>query len=189
MEFFIPLAVLIILFFSYRYIRALFIRLSFAARLRKLCGRKKFKLYTNSFFWLTGLTPNNGCDFYVETKKTVFSVKFLFTPYKSGSITFIGSEEYFHDMPRIESPTNPVERKHRIHKLNYIDFNYKMRQESFRKRIDPYVLISPSCRHVWFIPNLGATETEIKLIGETSWIDYFTIISQHKLLTVIEEAE
>ncbi|MBQ6171018.1 MAG: hypothetical protein IJK34_00110 [Clostridia bacterium] len=186
MDFIIGLIILIGSIISFKYIRAFFIRLIFMFKLKKRCANNNAKLYSNSLLWLLGMTPHNGCDFYVETEKKVFSVKFFFTRYKRDVITFIGSSQFFWGWLRIESPTRPVEVKHRIHKLPTIDFLYNMRNDFAGKPIMPYLLISPACSHIFLIPHLGATEFEVKRIGELQFIDYFTIISQHKLLEMIE---
>ncbi len=187
MEFIIGLIILICSIISLKYIRAFYKRLFFMFKLKKLCANHNVKLYSNSFLWLLGMTPHNGCDFYVETEKKVFSVKFFFTPIKSRPLTFIGCSQFFWGSPGIESPTNPVEIKHRIHKLPAIDFLYRMRNDFARKPIMPYLLISPACFHVFLIPHIGATVFEVKRIGDYSNIDYFTIISQHKLLAMVED--
>ncbi len=177
MDFIIGILIIIGIIISFKYVRAFFKRLVFMFKLKKLCAENSYKLYTNSFLWLLGKTPHNGCDFYVETEKQVYSVKFLFIPYKSRGITFIGSSEYFWGAPGIK----------RTYKLPTVDYLYKMRDDFARKPVMPYLLLSPASFHIYYIPHLGASLKEVKRIGDLYFIDYFTIISQHRLLEMLEK--
>ena len=178
MEFIFILIIIIVIIISLGYLRVFIKRLSFYIRLKKTCKKNNVLIHKNSLLWLWGLTQEHGCDFYIEAKKNIYSIKIFTTYNKKHGLIFLDSETYKWQKPVGRSSYDTKDKK-----LRQINFTYKAIEAFRNKQITPYLLISPAIKNI-YLENRAKNFRQA--IGELEFIKYFFIISQVKLLEKIK---
>ncbi len=95
MEFWLVLICIIAFIVLYPYFRCLFKRLKCANKIKKLCLRKGYKIYSTHPLWFLGNKHAKKCDLYVETANEVFSIKLFGMPRRQSILILKESGEYF----------------------------------------------------------------------------------------------
>lgn len=128
-------------------------RLILAHKVKKLCRRKGFKLHKNGMFWLFGGKHGAACDFYIETRESVYSVK-MFDMRRNTELVFHDDGSYH--VRRLTAMlvmggyvdlSADGEKK----KFPRIDYRYHYRMDWEIKTPRPILLVHPVCREMRYI--------------------------------------
>ena len=105
--------------------RYVVLRLIFAVKLRTLCRSQGAKLRSTSlFFWLKSINSKN-CDFYIETEKSVFSVKLIGFISKKNMICFIDEKHYSRKNMSFQFHGSAFQIEYKTHEMPAHNFRYK----------------------------------------------------------------
>lgn len=185
MEFWIIVAAAAALIFGYPYIRCFFKRLILAAKLKAVCRRHGFGLYGTHFLWFFGVRRGRSCDFRIETKEEILSVKLfgasrratilLFTEdgkyFVRSFIAFVGVSSYFRNsIDGIMRKTVPY------------DFRRGFRDEWEIKSPKNILLVNPVCHEIRWKARNGAE----KILGAGEPVNGAEIYSLANLTGYLE---
>ena len=137
---YIFIAVLAIIIFVFgRYVTA---RIVFAVKLRLLCNSRGSTLYTTSLFWWLKSIRSKNCDFYIETEKTIFSVKLIGFTSKKNMICFIDDQHYSRKNMSFQFHGSAFQIEYKIHEMPAHNFRYKSASDLV-KNWEPCYVICP----------------------------------------------
>ena len=95
MGFWLTCGAIIIFLASLPFIRLVIKRISLAHRIKKACRANKLRLIPTKKLWFLGTRRSRNCDFHIETKTELISVK-LFQMLRRSSLLHINqNEEYY----------------------------------------------------------------------------------------------
>lgn len=146
--------------------RCLVKRLSLAGKVKKLCRRKGFKLHKNEVFWLFGGKRGTACDFYIETRESVYAVK-LFGMRRNTELIFHddGSYHVRHLTAMLViggyvDLSADGEKK----KFPRIDYRYKYHMDWEIKTPRPILLVHPVCREMRYVSD---GKSRVLMVGQS----------------------
>ena len=163
-------------------IRLLFKRIILLESIRKICKRQNFNIKPTYFLWVFGSNSVSKCNFFIETKNVIFSVK-IFGVLKHKSILIINSNRTYSLRKRrpiaLTSFANVDSNPKFIPEYNF-RFNYSPEWEIKSRR--DILLINPVCKEVIY---KNRNNKEI-LIGSGDVINGMYIYSLSRFLGVLE---
>lgn len=135
---YIAIAVLICVFCIFgRYVVS---RIIFAIKLRALCKSIGARMRaTSAFWWLKSINSEN-CDFYIETDKTVFSVKLIGFISKKNMICFIDDQHYSRKNMSFQLFASAFQIEYKTYKMPTHNFRYKFEGDHTRNWAPCYVI-------------------------------------------------
>ncbi len=143
-------AIAIILLFPY--IRFIFKRISMHLKLKTFCKREGLTLHSTRPFWWLGVRRGGGCNFYIETPKTIYSVKLFSTLSKQSCVHFLENRNYYIENFLVIfgswGTSAKFSLKSRIRMMKSLDFKYKFNDEWNTKSLSQILLINPTCRAI-----------------------------------------
>lgn len=182
MEPFIVLAVLIICYPIFKYLIIVFNRIIFYFRLKNNCKKNNYNLRYNPLSMLLCITSKNRCDFHIEADDEILSVKFFMTPGKNSILTITGDNHYSFSSVFLFLRTGVIPGKYKS--IADIDFLFNIDNTEHNKIIKPYLLISPACKIIYYEETPNSPQK--REIGEMEYVNFYTLISQRKLLEIID---
>lgn len=187
MEVFLLIAAIIAVFLIYPYVRIFLKRLSLWKKLRRICHKKGFTLIPTHRCWIFGRKLGKQCDFYIETRETVFAVK-LFGMKKRGQILFFGKNSDFFVRSFIgflaitgNGVLIPVDSK--VRPIPNYDFRIGFKNEWYLKSIRPVLLLNPACHEV----RLKKDDKE-EIIGNNEAVAGMTLFTLARFLGELEDS-
>ncbi len=162
--------------------RILVKRLILSAKIRKFCVENNLNFVGTHLLWCLGGKNGKNCDFYIESRDTVYSVKLWAMKRRHTILCFTYNGHYFirgfvafasgMSMGKI-----PVDSKFKT--LPDFDFRYKFREEWYGKDYKPILLINPTCYEVRLI---GRDKKE-SVVGRGQTVNGFYIHTLSSLLS------
>lgn len=95
MNFWYIIIAAIILILLFPYIRLLIKRVIMSIKIKKICKRKKFRLYGTHLLWMFGRKNGRNCDLYIETPIEILSIKLFETLHYHSIVYFTEHGTYF----------------------------------------------------------------------------------------------
>ncbi len=100
-------------------------RIIFAVKLRALCSSRGAKMRATSVLWWLKSINSKNCDFYIETEKTVFSVKLIGFASKKNMICFIDEKHYSRKNMSFQFHGSAFKIEYKAHEMPAHNFRYK----------------------------------------------------------------
>ena len=133
----------------YPYIRFLIKRIALLVKLKSFCKREGLILHKTSALWWLGVRKSGRCNCYIETQKSIYSIK-LFPVFKSKScVHFLENRSYYVEKFLILfgkwGGSALFSFKSRFRKMGEIDFAYGKDEQTEPKKLTQVLMFSPSC--------------------------------------------
>ena len=175
MDFWIFIAVLIVIIIGSPFVRLFFKRLTLLRKLKSACKKTGRVLISTRKFSVFGKRKHTKCDFHIISDKEVISVKLFEMLRKTSSVYFIQGEEYycehrvFHIVSRIGTGLS-YSFKTKPKPLPKYDYDFALPEEHFSKKRKKVLLINPACHGYYSYkrnnPQLDVQADIGDLIGE-----------------------
>ncbi len=117
-------------------------RIIFAVKLRALCRSQGAEMRATSAFWWFKSISSKNCDFYIETDKTVFSVKLIGFISKKNMICFIDERHYSRKNMSFQFHGPAFQIEYKTHEMPAHNFRYKYGSDHI-KNWEPCYVICP----------------------------------------------
>lgn len=117
-------------------------RIIFAVKLRALCRSRGAEMRATSAFWWFKSISSKNCDFYIETDKTVFSVKLIGFISKKNMICFIDERHYSRKNMSFQFHGSAFQIEYKTHEMPAHNFMYKYGSDHI-KNWEPCYVICP----------------------------------------------
>lgn len=141
------IAIAIILLFPY--IRFLLKRIFLRFKIKSFCKREGLTLHSTSPLWWLGVRRGGGCNFYIETPKSVYSIKLFPTLSKQSCVHFLENGSYYIEKFLVLfgrwGASVRFSLKSRIRTIKSLDFKYKFNDEWSTKKLCQTILVNPTC--------------------------------------------
>lgn len=150
MDFWIFIAVLILIIVGSPFIRLFFKRLTLLRRLKSACKKSGRTMIGTRKLWIFGKRKGTTCDFHVISDDEVISVKLFEMLRKTSSVYFIQGEEYYcehrviHVVSRIGTGLS-YSFKTKPKPLPKYDYDFALPSEHKSKKRKRVLLINPAC--------------------------------------------
>ena len=183
MEVILSFLALIALILLIPYARVALKRIIFYIKLRAACKKTDARCYRNKPTWIFSTFKHQTCDFYIETRDAIFSVKLAEAMVRRAEITFTDTllcylKSYrWSILPYLWMSVQP-----KAYILPDYDFNYKLRENFSAKPIVPVLLILPMPA----ILKLRKDGIEFELQNGTVIADKFTVYSGEGFLNMLK---
>ena len=184
MRFLCVVGVIVDMILTLPYIRCFLKRIAMAVKLYRLCKRRGFRLYGAHLFWIFSSKHSLHCDFYVETRDEVFSVKLFGTLRRGHTLIFTKTGEWFvrkrmilfaNTGGALELPTDTKRRP-----FPQYNFRYRYRTKWEIKTPHRVLLVHPVCHEICL---------DSKIVGAGDVINDCECYSLSRLMGKLEVTE
>lgn len=133
------------------YLRIFVKRILLIAKTRKCVKKSGARLVPAHSLWMFGRRRAKRCDFYIETKRTVYAVKLFSTKRRLSTLLFRNDGKY---VIRNEFAIFSYWSAHKLsfdglpHALPRYDFKYRFSEEWYLKDLVPVLLVHPICYQI-----------------------------------------
>jgi len=188
MEFWYVIIGVITFIALFPYIRCLFKRLILKSKIKKICLKNGYQLYTNHAFWFLGSKYSKRCDLYIETTDDVLSVKLFGMPSRRAVLVLKEDNKFF--IRRFFLMTYyvsivlwPINSKDKT--LPSYDFKYAYKNEWENKKLNKILLVNPVGMQFRYVSPRGAETT----VRDGDRVNYMTVISLSQFLNDLKSAD
>lgn len=173
---------IVILLLLVPYVRIFAKRILLVCKVQKCVKKSGARLVPTHYFWMFGSRRAVNCDFYIETKDTVYSVKLFATKRRLSTLLFQSNGKY---VTRGEFAIFSYGGAHKLsfdsapRMLPRYDFQYRFAENWYLKELVPVLLVHPIC---YQIQNNGKDVTSGDMVNGVF------VYSLSRLLSKIEYA-
>ncbi|MBQ9133679.1 MAG: hypothetical protein IJX64_04010 [Clostridia bacterium] len=133
------------------YLRIFAKRVLLVLKMQKCLGKSGARLVPTHRLWMFGRKSTPRCDFYIETKDTVYAVKLFATGRRLSTLVFQNDGKY---VTRNEFAIFSYGGAHKLsfdsrpHSLPRYDFQYRFAEDWYLKDFVPVLLVHPICYQI-----------------------------------------
>ncbi len=181
MEFWFILFLIFLFILILPYIRSIIKRVSMVCKLKNVCKKQRLKLYPTHLFWMLGSRHGSACDFYIEGKSVIYSVKLFGVTCRSPILVFTEAREYYfrYLIVFISYSVLSYSFNGKKKKFKDYDFRKKFRTEWEIKTPRNILLINPVCREIRY----QTDRSEERIVGGGEFIYNCEIESLSRLIS------
>lgn len=182
----ILIAVIILFFPVYRFLRFLFKRIILLAKIKRVCKSQNYGIYGTRPLWFFSTKRTPTCDFYIDTSNTVFAIKLFGVMNRHATLVFTDSREYFvRIFLGVAHIGGLVPLESKAKKLPAYHFRYKYNTDWNIKEPKNILLIHPVCLEIRKKPD---RQDEV-IIGDTEKICGMTVHSLSRFIGLLSNED
>lgn len=146
-EFWYTLVGIVAAVIAYPFLRCFVKRIICVGKLKRLCQRKHYTLHKAHFLWFLGRKHGKYCDFHIETKHEILSLKFFGVPYRRTALVLKEDGTYF-VRTYFALPFNRIPLDGKPHPLPPYRFRHAYKSEWELKTPHSILLIHPTAMEI-----------------------------------------
>ncbi len=157
----------------YPYIRCFFKRLKCFFKVKRFCKKREYKLYGTHCLWFLGRKQDRTCDFYIETKETVYAVK-LFAMLRRKSMLILREDGNYFIRKFAGVLWIPFFWNDKLKTIPSYAFRYKYKDEWTKKKFHNVLLLNPISMDI-FRQAINGYEDAVGLGDEMYGMEIFSL--------------
>ena len=142
---------IVVVLLLFPYLRIFQKRLWLAAKINKSVKKSGCRFVPTHSFWMFGRKHGSNCDFYVETRDKIYSVKLFSVKKRTSSLVFLDDSKYFirkHFALSSYGGVYTTSFDGKSHVLPKYNFKYRFAENWYLKDFVPVLLVHPICHQI-----------------------------------------